>query len=343
MEKIRITGIGVVNRAGISSDEFWKNLQEGNHFQGEAFPVEFRPNVPASKLRRVNRYCKLAVYASDMAWKEAVKSEREINEFARGTIFTTGYGPMEAQVKFCREVAKGQPDLCSPAVFTGTVPNACIGTVCICLKCKGVSTMLMGGNQIEYSSLLLQNKQAELILSGAVEEYSSELYKGIQEEVVAEDVTLAEGCVVFAMEQTDEMIGYCTVEHTKTISLPCFPLLRKIEPTECKQTIISLLKEFQGQEPDAIFSSASGIYFDTIEQEVLEEVFSKTLIVNKVKQFTGETMGCGFSMNIMVAALCLKYGYIPSALTETKDVFVSKILVCGYDVAGNYMCALLVR
>ena len=201
----------------------------------------------------------------------------------------------------------------------------------------------MGGNQIEYSSLLLQNGQAELILSGAVEEYSPELYKGVQEDIVAEGVTLAEGCVVFAMEQADETVGYCTVENTKTISLPCFPLLRKIEAIECKQNMITLLKEFQGQELDAVFGSASGIYFDTIEQEVLEEVFSDKLIVNGVKKLTGETMGCGFSMNIMVAALCLKHGYIPSTLTGIEDISVSKILVCGYDVVGNYMCALLAR
>lgn len=341
MKRIRITGMGLVSRAGISAAEFWENLQAGRKCRENTLPTAFRPDFPSARLRRVNRYSRLALYASDMAWRDAEKPGQEIGEFSRGTIFTSGYGPMEAQVKFCREVAKGGPDTCSPTVFTGTVPNSCVGTVCMFLKCKGVSTMLLGGNQIEYSSLLLKNGRAERILSGAVEEYSLELYQGLEKEEAAAGAELAEGCVVFSMEQTETDAGYCTVEQTGTVGLPCFPVLRKVEAAEGIQRIESLLTEFQECEVQAVFGSAAGIYFDEIEKKALNHVFPEKRKIYGVKAFTGETMGCGFSMNIAAAALCLKKGYIPAALSEGEDVLVSSILACGYDVAGNYMCALL--
>lgn len=343
MEEIRITGMGLVNRAGISPEEFWENLNGGKRFQEKAYPVEFRPDFPSSRLRRVNRYCRLALYAADMAWKEAEELGSEIDEFSRGTIFTTGYGSMEAQVEFCREVAKGGPDTCSPTVFTGMVPNSCVGTVCMFLRCKGASTMLMGGNHLEYSSLLLQNKSAKRILCGAVEEYSEELYKGMREEEAALGAEPAEGCVVFSMERTEEAFGYCAVLGTGSTGLTYFPVLHRIEYEDGVRKIEPLLIKFQDRKPQAVFGSAAGIYFDEIEKKAFDMVFPDRLIVNGVKQFTGETMGCGFSMNLAAAALCLKHGYIPETLAKGERFPVSRILVSGYDVAGNYMCAMLGR
>lgn len=341
MKKTIISGIGLVNRAGISTDELWE------HLCGKELPSEqedataFKVKLPSSKLRRFNRYSKMALYASMEAWEEAGNLE-ETDPFRRGTIFTTGYGAMVSHLKFCEEVANGSPDSCSPTVFTGIVPNSCVGTVCMFLKCKGVSTVLMGGNHLEYSKLLLENGNADFILTGAVEEYSQDLFEALAEEPAARGADIAEGCAVFCMEPGGEKTGYCTVERTGTAGLFGFPLLTVVDPEESSAGIEELLRDYDGEQPDFVFCSSNGTYFDEIEEKILRSRYPEENIIKGVKSITGETIGCGFSMNVAAAALCLKHGYIPAALSgRDTDISAEKILVTGFDTAGNYMICVL--
>lgn len=340
MEKIRITGIGLVNRAGLQAEAFWQSLCEGAGPKESTGKTEFKPAFPASKLRRVNRYCKMALYAAHQAWKDGELRE-EIDPFRRGTIFSTGYGAIEAQAKFCREVAKGEPDFCSPTTFTGTVPNSCVGTVCMFLSCKGVSTMLSGGNHLEYASLLLGSGKADVILAGAVEEYFQELYEDLEKLPSAQGVELAEGCAVLALERGTER-GYCTLERTAAIGLPCFPILEQGEKAETGAQIEALLRSFADARPDVILSAANGGWFDQAEGAAIARVFPGVPISRPVKAVTGETMGCGFTLHTAAAALCLGHGFVPAGLTlEGEKLPAERIFVSGFDSAGNYLGALL--
>ena len=340
MEKIRITGMGLVNRAGITAEAFWEQLCLGAP-PAEILPeTDFKPDVPPAKLRRMNRYCKMALYAAKEAWKDGTPLD-ETDVFSRGTIFTTGYGSMVSHIKFCREVAKGEPDFCSPTVFTGIVPNSCVGTVCMFLKCKGVSTVLCGGNQLEYSALLLEDKRAEVILSGAVEEYCEESFQALEGCEAAKGAELAEGCAVLCLENREDGKGYCTLVRSSTTGIPAFPLLCQAEPQESVLQMRELLSEYVEEEPDLVFTCANGTYFDELEREALQNVFPGGTLVNSIKRVTGETVGCGFTMNMAAASMCLGHGYVPGALAGGEDRPVKKILATGFDTAGNYMCALL--
>lgn len=358
MKKIRISGIGLVSQAGITTEALWERLCSKETAVRQTEEIPFKPAYPASRLRRINRYCKMALYASAEAWKDGNISE-EMDAFDRGTIFTTGYGSMAAQVKFYREVAKGEPDFCSPTVFTGTVPNSCVGTVCMFLNCKGASTMLSGGNHLEYSSLLLQNGQAEVILAGAVEEYTKELFEDLAAEPVNRNVPLSEGCVVFALEaeetsdlsaggegnlRPEESRSYCFLERTGTTGLPGTPFLKTVDREEAAGRMRELLADYVSDGPDLVLGAMNGSDFDPVEEQVLKELFGEDRIGGSVKMLTGETLGCGFSMNVAAGALCLRHGFVPAALSgRGEDTAVKKILVTGYDSAENYMCALLVR
>ena len=44
------------------------------------------------------------------------------NEYDIGTIYTTGFGPLNSNLKFARTMKQGDPDLCSPMIFSATVP-----------------------------------------------------------------------------------------------------------------------------------------------------------------------------------------------------------------------------
>lgn len=343
MKKIRISGLGMISQAGITAENFWDQICSGTKVTLQKEEIAFRTSYPASKLRRTNRYCKMALYASEQAWKDANISDA-MDAFDKGTIFVTGYGAMSAQVKFCREVVKGDPDFCSPTVFTGTVPNSCVGTVCMFLQCKGVSTMLSGGNYLEYSSLLLKNKQAEVILAGAVEEYTPELFEGLTTDPVNNGVSFSEGSVVCCLEYAEENRGYGFLERTGSIGLPGNPFLGAVDEETAICRMKEFLKGFTEDMPDLVLGAQNGSCFDKTEIQVLEEVFGKERVGGSVKALTGETLGCGFSMSVAVAALCLKHGKVPASLSGCgKDIDAGKILVTGYDSIGNYMCALVGR
>lgn len=340
MENIRIGGIGLVNRAGITPEDFWKTICQGSTEEERPPLTAFSLAYPSSRLRRINRYCRMALYASQKAFEEAKIPETQ-DPFSVGTVFATGYGAMEAQVKFCRETAKGDPDFCSPTTFTGTVPNSCVGTVCMFLKCRGASTMLSGGNHLEYAGLLLENGQAEYILAGAVEEYCRELFEDLEACRGKEEVPLAEGCAVFCLKREDGG-GYCSLKKTGTAGLPFFVPFACGREKEAETPVRELLEEYRKEKPDVIFGCGSPEAFSRVEQEIFQDIFPGVPVSGRVKKAAGETLGCGFSMNVAAAALCLSHGYVPEKmLPQGTDLAAERILVTGYDAAGNYLCALL--
>jgi len=151
-----IQSIGIISRCAQSADDIIKVLN-GNAPEISSLPVGFESQIPAAKMRRNSRYNKLACTAADNAVREAAIPEGSDHRRI-GTIVSTGYGSSVYHSQFGDMTAKGVPGLCSPAVFSGTVPNSCVGQICILNDFRGASTVLTGGDPIEYTALLLSGK-----------------------------------------------------------------------------------------------------------------------------------------------------------------------------------------
>lgn len=67
-------------------------------------------------------------------------------------------------------------------------------------------------------------------------------------------------------------------------------------------------------------------------------MFDEKKMIAGVKKSIGETLGCAYNMNVAVAAMILKNGFIPSTLGGGA---VSSVLVTGYDLSGSYFITLL--
>lgn len=381
MSEIRITGLGVVNRAGTDSSALWEALQshgrtweedaagktdsaENGDVAGRTAPgngdaagkTAFEVPVPRGRLRKVNRYCRLGLYASLKALEESAAAD-QADPYRRGTIFQTGYASMTAQIAFCRDVDRGDPDFCSPAVFTGTVPNSCVGTVCMFTDSKGVSTALAGGNHLEYAGLLLQTGKADTILAGAVEEYTPELFGSLGRSGKASHAEIEEGTVVLLLERTDRAgtqeksrgaSGYCRLGRMRSVWLGGFPLIsdgwKEAGIRRAQETVRELVRETKGQ-IDGVFISGSESEFDRAETGMIAACVGREKLIPGVKRVTGETLGTAFSMHAAAAALCLKHGRVPAGLTGTGQEIrdCRRLLVTGCDTAGNYCCGLLER
>lgn len=336
MRSVYIDGIGIISRCAKSAEDL-AEIVSGNKVNFESGKIGFECNISPSKLRRCSRYSKLAAAAADGARIDADIPEN-MDKYRIGTIFSTGYGASENNIEFSDSVISGDPQKCSPTVFSGTVPNSCVGQVCILNGYKGVSTLLMGGDPLEYSALLLDNKRADVILSGSVEEYSEELFNSVMSYEAAQGCEISEGTAIMALRSEKSGRSYCEVSGTASFSLPFYPYVHKLDD-KCIGMIYDTVSRSFSVPPDVVFTSENGTYFDNMERRALEMVFGSDTLYAAPKKLFGETLGSGYMLSVALACAVLKQGKLPDILGVKENI--GSVLVTGIDTVGNYCCVLL--
>jgi len=327
---VYINGIGVISQCAFSKEEL-NNAASGEMPPKSALPLDFPIAIPSSRLRRNSRYNKLACAAADQALKDGHILERmeqeNLDGHRVGTILSTGYGAAEYSSVFADSVVKGDPGGCSPMVFSGSVPNSCVGQICILYKLKGFSTVLAGGDPLEYACRLLVSGRADHILAGSVEEYYPPLYESFDVLNAAKGCELSEGAAmaVLSAEKTEET--YCRITSFANVSLGQCPLIHRFEnPEEAVRRMKETLRKFSA--PDVWYASGNGTWFDDVEEQAAAEAFPG-IQIRKPKRVFGETLGCSYMMNVLLAAASIRSGE------------ANRILVSGIDMIGNYTCVML--
>ena len=330
--EIYINGIGVISRSAYSKEEL-KEAAFGRIPEKRDLPLDFPTEIPSSKLRRNSRYNKLACAAADQALKDAHIPESiecgVLDSHLVGTILSTGYGATEYNSTFADSVVKGEPNACSPAVFSGTVPNSCVGQICIINGLKGFSTILVGGDPLEYSALLLETGRAQAILAGSVEEYYPALYEAFGSFEAAKGSDLSEGAAMAVLSRNRSEGSYCRISGFSGINLGKNPYLHVLEDAVAvREKIAGVFRQFS--EPDILLSAGNGTWFDSPEEEAVRDVFP-SLAIARPKDIFGETLGCGYMMNALLGACLVHEGRY------------GRVLVSGVDMIGNYCCVMLER
>lgn len=349
MKPIYITGLGILSTLGLTAEEVWHNLISKSYPSlCNPFLIPDTIIAPAKK-RRMNRYSLLCLYTAIMAKEDALdKSALPEDPHSIGTIYTTGYGPTVTRLEFGEAVLTKSPDLCSPITFAGTVPNSCVGHVCMNLKCKGISTVLYGGNPFSISSIYLKNGKADAIYTGAVEEYCKDLFASIHRNPFSNHTKISECSTSFLLRSgsfTSDQY-YCKIGPSIQADLGGYPLIEQIHCKDAQITIKHALQELihKSSTPiDLVFTSTNGTYFDEIEHSILSDLLPCCSYVENVKKLFGETLGSSFCLNVAISALCLKHNCIPTQLQASKSKSVQTILVTGYDPVGNYMAMILYK
>lgn len=329
MNPVFINGIGIISAAAKTSAELLE-LAKGDKFAEPNFGKNtFEIGVPSSKVRRCPRYAKMAVATANSALNDANVTD-SIDKTRIGTIFSTGYGAVESNSIFSDSVVDGVPSLCSPTVFSYTVPNSCLGQVCIVNGFKGVSTMMLGGDPLEYSTLLLNTNKADLIISGAIEEYNDELKASLLYDGILSDSNISEGAVLFALSRQRALTSYCKIIKFASSSLEKYPYLYKLESDSTVEIISSTLIDMSKDKlPELVLTQQNQTYFDEIELTAMKKVFADRVTYFNTKSIFGETFNCSYLLNVAMAAAFIKSGRYKS------------VLATGIDAHGNYLTALL--
>lgn len=343
MKRIAIEGIGVICNLGSDVGEVWENLSQGKEIVVNQEAIKYKSVLPPIKRRRMSGYSDMILYSASKALADGEVSTEEVGSYNIGTIYTTGFGPVDTLLKFNDTVLDGDPDLCSPTVFANTVANACLGNMCINLQLKGVSTILMGSDNWSYSQGLIDKGDAQYILSGNVEENCKQLFDSIREAEGSKNIPVKESSVSFLLSEAKEnQEAYADYVESIQGDIGGYPLFEQVDEEAAYDMILDMAKEMKDKYSfDAIFTSCNGSYFDQIEKKALTDVFGSDMTyVDNVKALMGDTLGGAYNVNMLVATLCIKHAKLPIQL-DKKEKEVKRILVASYDVSGNYYLAVL--
>ncbi len=344
MKPVAIKGMGLITPVAGNARELMelaqKLSQEEGSWQsvkGEGSPLEFSLGVPASKVRRAPRLVKMAVAAAHQAIDDAGLLEKSGEDI--GTVLATGYGTVESNVTFADSVVDAVPSLASPAVFPYTVPNSCLGQVCIVHGLKGPSTMLMGGDVHEYSSLLLSQEKARYMLCGAVEEASPSLVQSFGVNGVLPADSLEDGAVMLVLgEPEEDRRDYCQLTAFAAGTFPACPYVSELTAAQQREALPMLTEILSeaaaGAEPTMVLRAGNGGYLDQLEEKALAQAFQGQVIGYRTKNFFGESISAGYSENIALGAALIK------AAREAGKKSPC-ILATGIDAHGNYLAARL--
>ena len=332
MKPVYIQKIGILSACAENADELLKAaeakeaVKQISKTEETVYPkgkLEFTLSVPSSKVRRCSRYTKMAVYSAEQAVKD-------MRDSRTGTVISTGYGAVESNITFSDSVVKKNPAICSPAIFSSTVPNSCAGQICMIYGFQGAGTVLTGGDPLEYAALLINSKKAERILCGSVEEYNEELAAALGMEGILNPERICEGSVMLLVSESASKDDYCRASEFSCAAFSKYPYLYKLSNTEAKNVITEVFLGIS-KRPDMVLLQANGSYLDEAEESAVKSVFGSDISVYAPKRLFGETLGCGYLLNTAFGAAILK---------EKKGACKS-VLAAGIDAHGNYMAVLL--
>jgi 3-oxoacyl-[acyl-carrier-protein] synthase II len=159
MERVVITGVGLVTPCGVGTGRTWANVVEGRSgirtitlFDSTGYPTTIAGEVPdfvpedfqpRKKLKEMGRFSHLAVAASKLAWQDAGFSETEgpsdaIKERC-GTFLGVGLGGLEGLYQQSITLKEKGPGKISPYFIPAVIGNLAGGQVAMALGLKGPS------------------------------------------------------------------------------------------------------------------------------------------------------------------------------------------------------------
>ena len=198
LNRVVITGLGVISPMGIGKEAFLKSLKEGrsgikeisrfdtskyrSHLGGEITDFNPRDYLNPMKIRRMDRDSQMAVAAALLALRDANLEITSKNSSECGVILGSGFTGLETTEAFHRGLIEHGPRGVNPMLFPNTVPNAPAGHISIELGITGPNSTITqkgatGEEAIGYAYSLLRHGKARVILSGGVDELSWILFQ----------------------------------------------------------------------------------------------------------------------------------------------------------------------
>jgi len=156
MERVVITGIGLVTPNGIGTEATWRSVLAAESgvapislFDTAGFSTRiaaevkgFKPEdfiAKKTKIREMGRYAQLAIAASDLCMKDAEVTLTDEDRETCGTIIGVGIGGLEYLYSCSVQLREKGPDKISPYFIPNVIANLAAGQVAMHLGLRGTS------------------------------------------------------------------------------------------------------------------------------------------------------------------------------------------------------------
>jgi 3-oxoacyl-[acyl-carrier-protein] synthase II len=363
-----ITAMGVVSPHGIGKDNFWKAQEEGRNaigevssFSTEKFTVKLGGEVKnldptaylgPKGLRNLDRSTLFLLVAAKLALEEAKLKISDSNTDNIGVCTGTTFSHLWSIIEFDREVLKEGLDFANPALFPSTVINAASSNVSIRFNIQGFNTTISTGytsslDALKYALDALENKKAEIILSGGVDTLDSSLFFGFYKlgymaglkgvllscpfDKRRNGPVLGEAAVMFCIEdmvQAKERGANILIKIKSIANFFDGFKIGKINPEGegLEKAIRGALDEggIATKNIDYISSCANSSQdLDGIEVKVLKRIFGKYLDkipTSSIKSMVGETLSAAGNLQINSCEGAMLRGIVPPTINyRDKD------------------------
>jgi 3-oxoacyl-[acyl-carrier-protein] synthase II len=188
MNRVVVTGMGVVSPVGNDTATFWKNLVAGRSGIRSVDFVDERTasriagvaedvtpaNMDGKELKRQSRFILFAVEAANQAWQQAGLDIHSENPFRCGVLIGSGIGGIQDIEEGALRLHDGGPRRVSPLIMVKGLSNMGAAVIAIHLGLQGpnscVTTACASGAQsLAAATNLIRLGQADVMVAGGTE------------------------------------------------------------------------------------------------------------------------------------------------------------------------------
>lgn len=190
MDKIAITGIGIVSPSGIDKRKFWSNVSHGrsaietitrfdasqypSHVAGHVHELDAYSNVSSRLLKKIDVFSHMAMVASELALQDAKINLEEENKDRVGIFMGNAIGGWLYGETELRDLYLEGREGVSPFLASAWFPAAPQGQVSIHYGLKGYSKTVVADRAsalmaIAYAARTLNRGKNDFILAGGME------------------------------------------------------------------------------------------------------------------------------------------------------------------------------
>lgn len=189
MERVVVTGMGVVSPVGSGLELFWKGITQGEsavdivqNYDLAEYPTRIAAQVrdfdPGQYLdrkesRHMDRFVQLAIGAADEAWQDSGLGEN-IDADRAGVVVGNGIGGMQTLTEQHQVLLERGPSRINPFFIPKMISNIAGGQLAIRLNLRGpnetvVTACASSGNAIGSGLRAIQHGEADVMLVGGTE------------------------------------------------------------------------------------------------------------------------------------------------------------------------------
>jgi 3-oxoacyl-[acyl-carrier-protein] synthase II len=197
MNRVVVTGIGVISPIGVGKEEFWRSCIGGRSgirpIQGfevghlrsrlgyQIDDPDYHRYIKPANLRRMDRISRLVTASVGLAIQDAGLQMQEEDSERIGIMIGTGLGSSKTVDLFFRDLVQKGPHELAPLLFQTSVPNAICSHASIEFGIKGINTTfshkeVSAESAIVHAFKALRLGKAEVIFAGGGDEISEPLY-----------------------------------------------------------------------------------------------------------------------------------------------------------------------